>query len=129
MGLLLKGAGVRVTRPVVQMQAIARRMSEGHFDVRAPVRSVDEIGALGRALNVMLARLREKMGDLEQERARSDAVLEGMVEGVIAVDGRESIIRMNERVRKMEEEMERLRAELQSYRDRVLPAVSVRDID
>jgi len=37
--------------------------------------------------------------------------------------GVEVIIRMNERVRKMEEEMERLRAELQSYRDRVLPAV------
>ena len=37
--------------------------------------------------------------------------------------GVEVIIRMNERVRGMEEEMERLRAELQSYRDRVLPVV------
>jgi two-component system phosphate regulon sensor histidine kinase PhoR len=91
----------RVTRPVVQMQAIARRMSEGQFDARAPVRSVDEIGALGRALNVMLARLREKIGDLEQERARSNAILDGMVEGVIAVDGHDSIIRMNERARAM----------------------------
>jgi two-component system, OmpR family, phosphate regulon sensor histidine kinase PhoR len=91
----------RVTRPVVQMQAIARRMSEGQFDARAPARSVDEIGALGRALNVMLARLREKIGDLEQERARTNAILDGMVEGVIAVDGHESIIRMNERARAM----------------------------
>jgi two-component system phosphate regulon sensor histidine kinase PhoR len=91
----------RVTRPVVEMQAIARRMSEGQFDARAPVRSVDEIGALGRALNVMLARLREKIGDLEQERARSNAILDGMVEGVVAVDGHESIIRMNERARAM----------------------------
>ena len=91
----------RVTRPVVQMHAIARRMSEGQFDARAPVRSVDEIGALGRALNVMLARLREKIGDLEHERARSTAILDGMVEGVIAVDAHESIIRMNERARAM----------------------------
>ena len=45
----------RVTHPIVEMQAIARRMSEGQFAVRAPVRSVDEIGALGRALNVMVA--------------------------------------------------------------------------
>ena len=37
--------------------------------------------------------------------------------------GVEVIIHMNERVRKMEEEMERLRSELQSYRDRVLPVV------
>jgi MerR family transcriptional regulator/heat shock protein HspR len=37
--------------------------------------------------------------------------------------GAEVIIRMNERIRQMESEMDDLRAELQSYRDRVLPAV------
>ena len=36
--------------------------------------------------------------------------------------GAEVVIRLNERIRQMEAEMERLRAELQSYRDRVLPA-------
>ena len=38
--------------------------------------------------------------------------------------GAEVVIRLNERIRRMEEEMERLRAELQSYRDRMLPAVA-----
>jgi MerR family transcriptional regulator, heat shock protein HspR len=38
--------------------------------------------------------------------------------------GVEVIIRMNERIRQMESEMQHLRAELQSYRDRVLPAVT-----
>ncbi len=37
--------------------------------------------------------------------------------------GAEVVIRLNERIRRMEDEMERLRAELQHYRDRVLPAV------
>ncbi len=37
--------------------------------------------------------------------------------------GAEVIIRMNERIRLMEAEMERLRRDLQEYRDRVLPAV------
>jgi len=41
--------------------------------------------------------------------------------------GAEVIIRMNERMRQMESEMERLRQELQSYRDRVLPAVAGTD--
>ncbi len=41
--------------------------------------------------------------------------------------GVEVIIRMNERIREMEGEMERLRAELQSYRDRMLPAVAEQD--
>jgi two-component system phosphate regulon sensor histidine kinase PhoR len=91
----------RVTRPVVEMQAAARRMSDGDFSARARVRSVDELGALGRALNVMIARLREKIDDVEAERAKARAILDGMVEGVIAVDGHEAIVLMNERARAM----------------------------
>ncbi len=91
----------RVTRPVVEMQAIARQMSEGQFAVRAPVRSTDELGALGRALNVMVLRLREQIHNLETERAKATAILDGMVEGVVAVDGQECILLMNERARAM----------------------------
>jgi two-component system phosphate regulon sensor histidine kinase PhoR len=101
--LVALGIGVfvagRVTRPVVEMQDVARQMSEGHFDVRAPARSPDEIGTLGRSLNVMAGRLREKIGDLEREQAKATAVLDAMVEGVIATDGHDHIILINERAR------------------------------
>jgi two-component system phosphate regulon sensor histidine kinase PhoR len=95
-GLFVAG---RVTRPVVEMQSIARQMSQGNFLVRAPTRSIDEIGMLGRSLNVLAARLREKIEDAEQEQAKVTAILDGMVEGVIAVDGHERIVLMNERAR------------------------------
>ena len=91
----------RMTRPVVEMQAIARRMSQGHFDTRAPTRSPDEIGTLGRSLNVMAGRLREKIQDLEQEQAKVAAILDAMVEGVMAVDGQERIVLVNGRARAM----------------------------
>jgi two-component system phosphate regulon sensor histidine kinase PhoR len=91
----------RVTRPVIEMQAIARQMSEGQFAVRAPARSDDELGALGRALNVMVLRLREQIASIEAERAKATAILDGMVEGVIAVDGQEGVLLMNERARTM----------------------------
>jgi two-component system, OmpR family, phosphate regulon sensor histidine kinase PhoR len=101
--LVALGIGIfvagRVTRPVVEMQDVARQMSEGHFDVRAPARSPDEIGTLGRSLNVMAGRLREKIGDLEREQAKAKAVLDAMVEGVIATDGHDHIILINERAR------------------------------
>jgi two-component system, OmpR family, phosphate regulon sensor histidine kinase PhoR len=97
-GLFVSG---RVTRPVVEMQSIARQLSEGNFAVRAPVRSPDEIGTLGRSLNVLAARLREKIQDLAQEQAKVTAILDGMVEGVIAVDGHDHILLMNERARAM----------------------------
>jgi two-component system phosphate regulon sensor histidine kinase PhoR len=89
----------RVTRPVVDMQAIARAMSEGDFAARAPVRSPDEIGQLARALNVMAARLRERLEDVHHEQAKVAAILDGMVEGVIAVDGHDHVVLMNERAR------------------------------
>jgi two-component system phosphate regulon sensor histidine kinase PhoR len=91
----------RVTKPVVQMQAIARQMSEGDFTVRAPIRSPDEIGALGRALNGLAGRLREKIHDLGHEQAKATAILDGMIEGVIAVDGRDVILLLNARARSM----------------------------
>ena len=90
-----------VTQPVVEMQSIARQMSEGSFLVRAPTRSTDEIGTLGRSLNVMAGRLREKIQDLEQEQGKITAMLDAMIEGVIAVDGHEHILLMNERARTM----------------------------
>jgi two-component system phosphate regulon sensor histidine kinase PhoR len=103
--LVALGIGVfvagRVTRPVVEMQSIARQMSEGSFLVRAPIRSIDEIGTLGRSLNVMAGRLREKIEDLEQEQAKITAILDAMVEGVIAVDGHEHILLLNEPARLM----------------------------
>jgi two-component system phosphate regulon sensor histidine kinase PhoR len=91
----------RVTRPVIEMEAVARQMSEGQFTARAPVRSVDELGALGRALNVMAFRLREQIANLEAERTKATAILDGMVEGVMAVDGQECILLINERARAM----------------------------
>ncbi len=91
----------RVTRPVIQMQSVARAMSAGDFSARASVRSPDEIGQLGRALNAMAASLRDKLEDLQHERAKIAAILDGMVEGVIAVDGRNHVVLLNERARGM----------------------------
>ncbi len=95
-GLFVSG---RVTRPVVEMQSIARRMAEGDLSVRAPVRSPDEIGNLGRALNVMAVKLRDKLADLEQERATIAAILDSMVEGVLAVDAHDHVLLLNQSAR------------------------------
>jgi MerR family transcriptional regulator/heat shock protein HspR len=57
--------------------------------------------------------------DIDQLRA-----IQRMVNDMgVNLAGVEVIINMKERMRQMEAEMDQLRAELQSYRDRVLPAV------
>ena len=85
----------RVTRPVAEMRAVAHRMAEGDFGQAAPVAGGDEIAQLGRALNAMALRLKEKIRDLEGERTKVATILDAMVEGVIALDSRGRILLMN----------------------------------
>src|SRR5437870_12766494 len=79
LGIAMFVAG-RLTRPVVEMETVARRMSEGDFAVHAPVRSPGETGVPGRAPNGLAARLREKGADPEEEQAKARATPHTTVE-------------------------------------------------
>ncbi len=85
----------RVTRPVTEMRAIAHRIADGDFEQKLPARGKDEIAQLGHALNLMASRLKEKIQDLDGERTKVAAILDSMVEGVIALDSRGRILLMN----------------------------------
>ncbi|MDE2058301.1 MAG: HAMP domain-containing protein [candidate division NC10 bacterium] len=85
----------QVTRPIVEMTAVARRMAEGDFSRRISTASTDEIGQLGSTLNLMAQRLEDRLAELEGERAKGAAILESMVEGVLAVDGANRILLIN----------------------------------
>ncbi|MBI2883386.1 MAG: HAMP domain-containing protein [Candidatus Methylomirabilis oxyfera] len=85
----------QVTRPIAEMTAVARRMAEGDFSRKMPAPSSDEIGHLGRTLNLMAGRLEDRLIELEGERAKGTAVLDSMVEGVVAVDGSNRILLIN----------------------------------
>lgn len=91
----------RVTRPVKEMRAVAHRMAEGDFDRKVPVTGRDEVAELGHALNLMATRLAEKIRALEGERAKVAAILESMVEGVVAIDGQGRVLFMNPGAREL----------------------------
>jgi len=84
-----------VTRPIAQMTAIARRMADGDFSRRISALPTDEVGQLGQAFNTMAQRLEERLGEFEEERAKGAAILDSMVEGVLAVDGENRILFIN----------------------------------
>jgi len=52
-----------ITRTVETMTRAGRRIAEGRFDTRVPVRRRDELGELSRTLNEMAARLDALVGD------------------------------------------------------------------
>jgi two-component system phosphate regulon sensor histidine kinase PhoR len=91
----------RVTRPVTDIQSIARSMAEGDFAQRVPVSGIGEIAELGRTLNLMAERLSDKIQDLEGERTKVAAILDSMVEGVIAIDQRHRIVLVNRAARRI----------------------------
>lgn len=85
----------QVTSPIAEMTAVARRMADGDFSRKISAVSSDEIGQLGDALNLMAKRLEERLAALEEERAKGAAILDSMVEGVLAVDGMNRILFIN----------------------------------
>jgi two-component system phosphate regulon sensor histidine kinase PhoR len=91
----------RVTRPVRQMEAAARRMADGDFARSVPVSGNDEIAALGMALNRTAVSLRDKIERLDDEQGKVRTILDGMIEGVVALDDRGRILLLNPAARSM----------------------------
>ncbi len=66
----------QIVRPVQMLGEAAGRLGAGDLNVRAPVRSRDEIGATAVAFNLMADRLRESLTGLEQRVADRTRELE-----------------------------------------------------
>ena len=56
-----------VLHPIAKLMAIAKRIGAGDFSVRINMRSQDEIGQLGGAINKMAGHLKKAYGELESE--------------------------------------------------------------
>ncbi|MCF8062242.1 MAG: HAMP domain-containing protein [Deltaproteobacteria bacterium] len=85
----------RHARPLEAMKQGAERFAAGELDFRLPVPESEEMSALAAALNQMAAELEARLRDIRTQRNQLEAVLSSMVEGVIAVDVEERVIRMN----------------------------------
>jgi len=82
--LLTALASWRFTRPIGQLVNAARRVSSGDFDFNIPVTRRDEMGALARTFNEMLAGLRNNR-ELEERLQRTErSALTGRVASGIA---------------------------------------------
>ena len=78
----------RISRPVAQMRAVALTMAGGDLTVRADDQRKDEFGELGGALNFLSSELGSTISSLELERNRLQSLINGLSEGVIALDER-----------------------------------------
>jgi len=100
LGLAIVAAAVLATlsttfgRRLAALSMAAQRYAAG--DLSAPIRDYgrDELGVLARSLDEIVRDLAVRVGELARQRARMEAILESMVEGVLVVDadGRAQVI-------------------------------------
>ena len=76
----------RISRPIANMRDVAMTMASGNLSVRADEKRQDEYGELGHALNHLSSELGATISKLELERSRLESLINGISEGIIALD-------------------------------------------
>jgi len=101
-GLSIAGIGIaKMTQPVVQLIEEARELTSGQIKKPRNLSKGNEFDELGQTLNNLSKTLSKRMRQLERNHNELLVVLEGMKEGVIAVDGSDCIRFANEAVCRM----------------------------
>ncbi len=89
----------RITSKVGRMAAFTKGVASGDFSSRLRVEGKDELGLLAANLNEMAVQLSEKIDAITREKATLEAVLGGMVEGVLVTDREGRVILANRKLR------------------------------
>ena len=88
-----------LSQPVVELRDVARAIAGGDLTRRPSLSAPGEIGDLATALHRMAEQLDGRLDALEADDVLMTAVLESLEEGVLAIDERGMVVRINERAR------------------------------
>jgi len=80
------GLARTITRPIKEVTSKAAMMASGDFEQAIEVRSEDEIGQLARMFNHLAFRLKETLSEISDEKAKLEAILTHMADGILALD-------------------------------------------
>ena len=94
-------ASAVISRRVRAIAAIAERYRRGDFSQPARGYGRDEIGKVASALDATARELGRRLTEMARERAHTDAILEGMGEGVVLIDRSGRLVLTNPAVRSM----------------------------
>jgi two-component system phosphate regulon sensor histidine kinase PhoR len=95
------GTSALLSRRVRAIAGVAERYAAGDFS--HPVRDYgnDEVGAVARVLDDSVREIGQRAADLESDRARMQAILGGMIEGVLVVNEQGRVQLVNTAARRM----------------------------
>lgn len=98
--VLALAAGRSVARPLVEIGSAARDIAAG-APPKFPRSGIPDIDSLIQALREMHRQMADRFEELRREKAETAALVESMVEGVIAADDRGRIVTANAAARRM----------------------------
>jgi len=89
--------GRALTRPIHALQIASERVGAGNLGLRLPAERADEFGAVFRAFNRMVGRLRRTRRQLVRTTRRTQAIMEEAAVGMMALDPGGRVIMVNPR--------------------------------
>jgi len=97
--------GYFLTRPLAQrigkIQEFSESVARGNFGARVKEIKSDELGKLSVSLNATADKMQRFVYELQEERNRVTAILEGVRAGVLATDSEERVTLMNPTLARM----------------------------
>jgi two-component system, OmpR family, phosphate regulon sensor histidine kinase PhoR len=85
----------RITGPLDDLRRQARIMATGHLDAAVRPAGAQELGDLARDFNAMAADLRRLVTEQERSRARLEAMLANLNDGVVITDEEGTVVQLN----------------------------------
>jgi len=85
----------RIASPLQAMRRGVEKFTSGDLRHRLPSQDTAELNTLSESLNEMARQLDEKITIIDRQKTEQHAVFQSMTEGVLALDRKERLIRMN----------------------------------
>jgi signal transduction histidine kinase/HAMP domain-containing protein len=90
-----------VARPLAELTGVARSLAAGDLSRRPAHAAPGEVGELGDAMQRLAEQLQTRIAALGDEEALLAAISESLNEGVVAIDARQWVMRINQRAREL----------------------------
>ena len=88
-------------RPIRELQEVVQEIAEGRLERRLLWQAGDERVEIARSINHMARQMGEQISKATREKARLEAVLASMAEGVLVLDADGRIVHANPRLREL----------------------------
>jgi signal transduction histidine kinase len=90
-----------VSTPIVELRDVAQALAAGELTRRPVLSAPGEVGDLAVALYQLAEQLGARLSALEAEESLLSALFDSLNEGVLAVDSRQQVVRINEAGRRL----------------------------